>query len=207
MRLVVMASGNGTDLQSIIDAIEAGYIKAQIIGVVSDKKEAYALERAKKHGIPAYCLRKKELKENFFKELLSLLESLNPDGIILAGFLTILSEEIVERFPNKIINIHPSLIPAFCGKGFYGMRVHQAVYDYGVKYTGCTVHFVDKGTDTGPIILQEVVKIEEHDTPESIAKKVLEVEHKVLPYAVKLFVEGKLKVEGRRVKVLDKEDL
>ena len=200
-----MASGNGTDLQSIIDAVERGYLKAQIVGVVSDKKEAYALERAKKHGIPAYCLPKKELKEKFFKELLLLLEELKPDGIILAGFLTILNEEIVEKFPNKIINIHPSLIPAFCGKGFYGMKVHQAVYEYGVKYTGCTVHFVDKGTDTGPIILQEVVKIEDEDTPYTIAKKVLEVEHRVLPYAVKLFAEGKLQIEGRRVKILDKE--
>ncbi len=127
---------------------------------------------------------------------------MSPDGIILAGFFTILSGEIVERFENKIINIHPSLIPAFCGKGFYGMKVHQAVYEYGVKYTGCTVHFVDQGADTGPIILQEVVKIDEEDTPETIAKKVLEVEHKVLPYAVKLFTEGKLKVEGRKVRIL-----
>ncbi|ABY91832.1 MAG: Phosphoribosylglycinamide formyltransferase [Caldanaerobacter subterraneus] len=202
MNLVVMASGNGTDLQSIIDAIEEGYINARIIAVISDKKGAYALERAKKHGIATYCLPKKELKENFQRELLKLLEKLNPDGIILAGFLTILSGEIVERFENKIINIHPSLIPAFCGKGFYGMKVHQAVYEYGVKYTGCTVHFVDSGADTGPIILQEVVKIDEEDTPEAIAKKVLEVEHKVLPYAVKLFTEGKLKVEGRKVKIL-----
>lgn len=202
MNLVVMASGNGTDLQSIIDAIEEGYINARIIAVISDKKGAYALERAKKHGIATYCLPKKELKENFQRELLKLLEKLNPDGIILAGFLTILSREIVERFENKIINIHPSLIPAFCGKGFYGMKVHQAVYEYGVKYTGCTVHFVDSGADTGPIILQEVVKIDEEDTPEAIAKKVLEVEHKVLPYAVKLFTEGKLKVEGRKVKIL-----
>ncbi|KHO61111.1 phosphoribosylglycinamide formyltransferase [Thermoanaerobacter sp. YS13] len=203
MNLVVMASGNGTDLQSIIDAIEKGYINARIIAVISDKKGAYALERAKKHGIATYCLPKKELKENFQRELLKLLEKLNPDGIILAGFLTILSEEIVQTFENKIINIHPSLIPAFCGKGFYGMKVHQAVYEYGVKYTGCTVHFVDSGADTGPIILQEVVKIDEEDTPEAIAKKVLEVEHKVLPYAVKLFTEGKLKVEGRKVKILE----
>lgn len=202
MNLVVMASGNGTDLQSIIDAIEEGYINARIVAVISDKKGAYALERAKKHGIATYCLPKKELKENFQKELLKLLEKLNPDGIILAGFLTILSGEIVERFENKIINIHPSLIPAFCGKGFYGMKVHQAVYEYGVKYTGCTVHFVDSGADTGPIILQEVVKIDEEDTPGAIAKKVLEVEHKILPYAVKLFTEGKLKVEGRKVKIL-----
>jgi len=202
MNLVVMASGNGTDLQSIIDAIEEGYINARIIAVISDKKGAYALERAKKHGIATYCLPKKELKENFQEELLKLLEKLSPDGIILAGFLTILSGEIVERFENKIINIHPSLIPAFCGKGFYGMKVHQAVYEYGVKYTGCTVHFVDSGADTGPIILQEVVKIDEEDTPEAIAKKVLEVEHKVLPYAVKLFTEGRLKVEGRKVRIL-----
>lgn len=202
MNLVVMASGSGSDLQSIIDAIEEGYINARIIAVISDKKQAYALERAKKHGIVTHCLPKKELKENFQRELLKLLEKLNPDGIILAGFLTILSGEIVERFENKIINIHPSLIPAFCGKGFYGMKVHQAVYRYGVKYTGCTVHFVDKGADTGPIIFQEVVKVDEEDTPETIAKKVLELEHKILPYAVKLFAEGKLKVEGRKVKIL-----
>ncbi|MGB9679091.1 MAG: phosphoribosylglycinamide formyltransferase [Thermoanaerobacteraceae bacterium] len=202
MNLVVMASGNGSDLQSIIDAIEEGYINAKIIAVISEKKEAYSLERARKHQIDTYCPSKKDLKENFEKEILKLLEKLNPDGIILAGFLTILSKGIVEKFKNKIINIHPSLIPAFCGKGFYGMKVHQAVYDYGVKYTGCTVHFVDSGADTGPIILQEVIRVEEEDTPETIAKKVLELEHKVLPYAVKLFTEKKLKIEGRRVKIL-----
>jgi len=202
MNLVVMASGSGTDLQSIIDAIEEGYINARIIAVISEKKDAYSLERARKYHIDTYCLCKKDLKENFEKEILKLLEKLNPDGIILAGFLTILSKEIVEKFKNKIINIHPSLIPAFCGKGFYGMKVHQAVYDYGVKYTGCTVHFVDSGADTGPIILQEVIRVEEEDIPETIAKKVLELEHKVLPYAVKLFTEKKLKIEGRRVKIL-----
>ncbi|AIS51770.1 phosphoribosylglycinamide formyltransferase PurN [Thermoanaerobacter kivui] len=201
MNLVVMASGNGSDLQSIIDAIEEGYIKATVCAVISDKKEAYALERAKKHGIAAYCLPKKELKERFQQELLKLLEKINPDGIILAGCITILDEKIVQKFPNRIINIHPSLIPAFCGEGFYGMKVHKAVYEYGVKYTGCTVHFVDSGADTGPIILQEVVKVDEEDTPETIAKKVLEVEHKVLPYAVKLFTEGKLIVEGRKVRI------
>lgn len=197
-----MASGNGTDLQSIIDAVDCGYIKAEICAVISDKKGAYALERAKKHGIHAYCVPKKELKDMFYKELLKVIEEINPDGIILAGFITILNEEIVERFPNKIINIHPSLIPSFCGKGFYGMNVHRAVYEYGVKYTGCTVHFVDSGADTGPIILQEVVKVDDDDTPETISEKVLEVEHKLLPYAVKLFTEGKLKVEGRKVRIL-----
>ena len=201
MRLVILASGNGTDLQSIIDSVEAGSIPAKIAAVISDKEGAYALKRAKIHGIPTYCLPKRDLKDRFYRELLKIIEEINPDGIILAGFITILNEEIINKFQNKIINIHPSLIPSFCGKGYYGEKVHKAVYEYGVKYTGCTVHFVDAGADTGPIILQEVVKVEENDTPETIAEKVLEVEHRLLPCAVKLFAEGRLKVEGRRVHI------
>ncbi|MDI6603782.1 MAG: phosphoribosylglycinamide formyltransferase [Thermoanaerobacteraceae bacterium] len=201
MRLVILASGNGTDLQSIIDSVEEGSIPAKIAAVISDKEGAYALKRAKIHGIPTYCLSKKDLKDRFYRELLRIIEEINPDGIILAGFITILNEEIINKFQNKIINIHPSLIPSFCGKGYYGEKVHKAVYEYGVKYTGCTVHFVDAGADTGPIILQEVVKVEEDDTPETIAEKVLEVEHRLLPYAVKLFAEGRLKVEGRKVHI------
>jgi len=202
MRLAVLVSGNGTDLQSIIDAVNSGYIKAEICAVVSDREDAYALERAKKYGIPATCVTKKKLKKAFYEELLQLLEKVNPDGIVLAGFITILSNEIIKKFPNKIINIHPSLIPSFCGKGFYGENVHRAVYEYGVKYTGCTVHFVTSDTDAGPIILQEVVRVDDDDTPETIREKVLEVEHKILPYAVKFFVEGCLKIEGRKVRIV-----
>ncbi|AEF16760.1 phosphoribosylglycinamide formyltransferase [Thermoanaerobacterium xylanolyticum LX-11] len=199
MRLLVMASGNGTDFQSIIDGIKSGYINAEIVALISDKEGAYALKRAEMNNIPAYCIPKKKLKDKFYKELANVVNEINPDGIILAGFITILNEEIVNKYHNRIINIHPSLIPSFCGKGYYGINVHKAVVDYGVKYTGCTVHFVDSGADTGPIIMQDVVKVEDDDTPETVASKVLKLEHKLLPYAVKLFTEGRLKVEGRKV--------
>ncbi|MDK2805312.1 MAG: phosphoribosylglycinamide formyltransferase 1 [Thermoanaerobacterium sp.] len=199
MRLLVMASGNGTDFQSIIDGIKSGYINAEIAALISDKEGAYALKRAADNNIPSICIPKKKLKGSFYEELSKVVDEINPDGIVLAGFITILNEEIVNKYQNKIINIHPSLIPSFCGKGYYGMNVHKAVIEYGVKYTGCTVHFVDAGADTGPIILQEVVKVEDDDTPETISDKVLKLEHKLLPYAVKLFAEGRLKVEGRKV--------
>ncbi|WP_434564495.1 phosphoribosylglycinamide formyltransferase [Thermoanaerobacterium thermosaccharolyticum] len=199
MRLLVMASGNGTDFQSIIDGVKSGYIKAEIAALISDKEGAYALKRAADNNIPSFCVPKKKLKGRFYEELMKVVDKINPDGIILAGFITILNEEIVNKYQNKIINIHPSLIPSFCGKGFYGINVHKAVIEYGVKYTGCTVHFVDAGADTGPIILQEVVKVEDDDTPETISDKVLKLEHRLLPYAVKLFAEGRLKVEGRKV--------
>lgn len=199
MRLLVMASGNGTDFQSIIDGIKSGYINAEIAALISDKEGAYALKRAADNNIPSICVPKKKLKGRFYEELMKVVDKINPDGIILAGFITILNEEIVNKYQNKIINIHPSLIPSFCGKGYYGINVHKAVIEYGVKYTGCTVHFVDAGADTGPIILQEVVKVEDNDTPETVADKVLKLEHRLLPYAVKLFAEGRLKVEGRKV--------
>jgi len=199
MRLLVMASGNGTDFQSIIDGIKSGYINAEIAALISDKEGAYALKRAADNNIPSICIPKKKLKGSFYQQLTKAVDEINPDGIVLAGFITILNEEIVNKYQNKIINIHPSLIPSFCGKGYYGINVHKAVIEYGVKYTGCTVHFVDAGADTGPIILQEVVKVEDDDTPETISDKVLKLEHKLLPYAVKLFVEGRLKVVGRKV--------
>jgi len=202
VNIVVLVSGRGTDLQSIIDAVEEGWLKVDIQAVISDKEDAYALERAKQHGIPTYVLSKKVLKSEFQEALLNLLTMLSPDLVVLAGFLTILSPQVVERFPQKIINIHPALLPSFCGKGFYGMKVHEAVYESGVKYTGCTVHFVDAGVDAGPIILQEVVKVDDDDTPETIAEKVLEVEHRLLPTAIKLISEGRVVLEGRRVRVL-----
>ncbi|MGF7397251.1 phosphoribosylglycinamide formyltransferase [Thermoanaerobacterium thermosaccharolyticum] len=202
MRLLVMASGNGTDFQSIIDGIKSGYINAEIAALISDKEGAYALKRAADNNIPSICIPKKKLKGSFYQQLTKAVDEINPDGIVLAGFITILNEEIVNKYQNKIINIHPSLIPSFCGKGYYGINVHKAVIEYGVKYTGCTVHFVDAGADTGPIILQEVVKVEDNDTPETVADKVLKLEHRLLPYAVKLFAEGRLKVEGRKVIII-----
>ncbi|ACI18251.1 MAG TPA: phosphoribosylglycinamide formyltransferase [Coprothermobacter proteolyticus] len=202
MNIVVLVSGRGTDLQSIIDATQEGWLKVNIQAVISDKEDAYALERAKQHGIPTYVLSKKVLKSEFQEALLNLLTMLSPDLVVLAGFLTILGPQVVERFPQKIINIHPALLPSFCGKGFYGMKVHEAVYESGVKYTGCTVHFVDAGVDAGPIILQEVVKVDDDDTPETIAEKVLEVEHRLLPTAIKLISEGRVVLEGRRVRIL-----
>ncbi len=202
MNIVVLVSGRGTDLQSIIDATQEGWLKVNIQAVISDKEDAYALERAKQHGIPTYVLSKKVLKSEFQEALLNLLTMLSPDLVVLAGFLTILGPQVVERFPQKIINIHPALLPSFCGKGFYGMKVHEAVYESGVKYTGCTVHFVDAGGDAGPIILQEVVKVDDDDTPETIAEKVLEVEHRLLPTAIKLISEGRVVLEGRRVRIL-----
>lgn len=202
MNIVVLVSGRGTDLQSIIDATQEGWLKVNIQAVISDKEDAYALERAKQHGIPTYVLSKKVLKSEFQEALLNLLTMLSPDLVVLAGFLTILGPQVVERFPQKIINIHPALLPSFCGKGFYGMKVHEAVYESGVKYTGCTVHFVDAGVDAGPIILQEVVKVDDDDTPETIAEKVLEVEHRLLPTAIKLISECRVVLEGRRVRIL-----
>jgi len=202
VNIVVLVSGRGTDLQSIIDATQEGWLKVNIQAVISDKEDAYALERAKQHGIPTYVLSKKVLKSEFQEALLNLLTMLSPDLVVLAGFLTILGPQVVERFPQKIINIHPALLPSFCGKGFYGMKVHEAVYESGVKYTGCTVHFVDAGVDAGPIILQEVVKVDDDDTPETIAEKVLEVEHRLLPTAIKLISVGRVVLEGRRVRTL-----
>ena len=202
MNIVVLVSGRGTDLQSIIDAVEEGWLKVNIKAVISDKEDAYALERAKQRGIPTYVLSKKVLKSQFQDALLDLLTMLSPDLVVLAGFLTILSPKVVEHFPQKIINIHPALLPSFCGKGFYGMKVHEAVYESGVKYTGCTVHFVDAGVDAGPIILQEVVRVEDDDTPDTIAEKVLQLEHRVLPTVIKLISEGRVVVNGRRVRIL-----
>jgi len=202
VNIVVLVSGRGTDLQSIIDAVEEGWLKVNIKAVISDKEDAYALERAKQRGIPTYVLSKKVLKSQFQDALLDLLTMLSPDLVVLAGFLTILSPKVVGHFPQKIINIHPALLPSFCGKGFYGMKVHEAVYESGVKYTGCTVHFVDAGVDAGPIILQEVVRIEDDDTPDTIAEKVLQLEHRVLPTVIKLISEGRVVVNGRRVRIL-----
>ena len=195
-KLAVLASGGGTDLQSIIDAVERGEIKGEIRVVISDKEDAYALTRAKNHGI-----RSEYVKRGESDTLLSLLDSLAVDYVILAGYLGILPEVVVRSYPNRIINIHPSLIPSFCGMGYYGMRVHEAVYKRGVRYTGATVHFVDEGADTGAIIKQVVVEVAEDDTPEIIQQKVLREEHKLLPHVVGLLCEDKVSVADGRVKI------
>lgn len=203
IRIAVLVSGGGTNLQAVIDQIERGNIPAVIEMVISNRKDAYALERARRHGIEAIYIGSKNfpnLKERNYR-LEKILEERKIDLIILAGYMQILEGHIIEKYRNRIINIHPSLIPSFCGQGFYGEHVHQAVLEYGVKLTGATVHFVDEGADTGPVILQKAVEVQEEDTVESLAKRVLTLEHELLPMAVKLFAEGRLMVEGRKVRI------
>lgn len=203
-KIALLVSGRGSNLQMIIDNIEKGKINGRIDIVISSKKDAYALERAKKYNIDGIYIGKKnfpDINERNDK-IIEILSEKQIDLIVLAGYMSILSEKIVQLYRNRIINIHPSLIPSFCGRGYYGEKVHKAVLDYGVKLTGATVHFVDEGTDTGPIIIQKPVKVDFNDTIETLAKKVLEVEHQLLPLAVQLFCEDKLKVEGRKVRIL-----
>lgn len=203
VRIGVLISGGGTNLQALIDEVEKGNINGEISVVISDRKGAYGLERAKKHGIKAIALDRKDYKDKveFTRGLMDALLENNIELIVLAGFLTILASEFIEEYKGRIINIHPSLIPAFCGEGFYGQKVHSAVLEYGAKITGATVHFVDEGADTGPVILQESVPVMEDDTPETLAARVLKVEHKLLPQAVKLYCDGRITIEGRKVRI------
>lgn len=199
-----MVSGGGTDLQSVIDGVEDGRIPAEIVVVIASKPGIYALERARKAGIPGIVICKKEYadEEAFFEANLAALRQYGAEGVVLAGYLSILGKRMIEAFPNKIINIHPSLIPSFCGKGYYGLKVHKAALEYGVKVSGATVHFVDEGADTGPIIAQRSVPVLPGDTPETLQQRVLEVEHEILPEAVALFCQDRLEVQGRRVSIL-----
>jgi len=191
VKIAVLVSGNGSNLQSLIDNVESGYINGEIAVVISDRRGAYGLERAAKHGIMTVVLDKKEYgnNEGLNKGIEYVLKSMNIELVVLAGFLTILSSDIVKAFEGKILNIHPSLIPAFCGAGLYGEKVHKAALEYGVKISGATVHYVDEGTDTGKIILQEAVPVMEDDTPETLGARVLEVEHRILPEAIKMIIE------------------
>ena len=206
LNVVVLVSGGGTNLQAIIDAVENGTItNTKIAGVISNNKNAYALERAKKHGIANCCISPKDYanRATFNQKFLEKMDALNPDLIVLAGFLVVIPPEMIEKYRNRIINIHPSLIPSFCGTGYYGLKVHEAALARGVKVVGATVHFVDEGTDTGPIILQKAVEVEEGDTPEVLQRRVMEqAEWILLPKAVDLFCRNKLSVEGRRVHIL-----
>jgi phosphoribosylglycinamide formyltransferase-1 len=201
LKLGVLVSGGGTNLQSIIDHIESGYLASQIAVVISSHDGAYALERAKRHNIPHFTVKSKNYStvQEYEEEMIKILKNHNVDLVILAGFIKVLSPHFVKAFPNRIMNIHPSLIPSFCGDGFYGEKVHRAVLNYGVKITGVTVHFVDEGTDTGPIILQRAVPVKDDDTPQSLAQRVLEQEHAIYPEAIKLYEQDLITIKGRRV--------
>lgn len=189
--IAVLISGGGTNLQAIIDNTENNYINGKIKIVISNREDAYGLVRAEKAGIPGFFIKNDE-------ELISKLKEYKIDLIILAGYLKILPEKITKIYENKIINIHPSLIPAFCGRGYYGLKVHEAVISRGVKYTGATTHFVNEGADEGPIIMQRIVEVED-ESPEELQQKVLKIEHEILPLSVKFFCEDKLKVVNGKV--------
>lgn len=207
LRLGVLVSGGGTNLQAIIDRIEDKTItNAEIAVVISNNQGAYALERAKTHGIQAECISPKDFadREEFHKVLLKELQKNKVDLVVLAGYLVAIPPVIVEAYPNRIINIHPSLIPSFCGTGFYGLKVHEGVLDRGVKVTGATVHFVDTGTDTGPIILQKAVEVQNGDTPQILQKRVMEeAEWKILPAAIDLIANDRVTVENNKVFIRD----
>lgn len=193
LRVAVLVSGGGTNLQAIIDAVEAGNItNTEIVGVISNNKNAFALERAAKHGIPGICISPKdfETREEFNQALLKKIDEMKVDLIVLAGFLVVIPEMMIKAYRNRIINIHPSLIPSFCGTGYYGLKVHEAALARGVKVVGATVHFVDEGTDTGPIILQKAVEVEDGDTPQVLQRRVMEqAEWILLPEACEELAE------------------
>lgn len=202
-----MVSGGGTNLQAIIDSVKNGTItNTELVGVISNNKNAYALTRAEENGIDAKCISPKdyESREVFNQELLKAVDAYEPDLIVLAGYLVVIPPEMIKKYKNRIINIHPSLIPSFCGTGYYGLKVHEAALARGVKVVGATVHFVDEGTDTGPIILQKAVEVQNGDTPEVLQRRVMEqVEWKILPRAIDLIANGKVEVEGHRTIVTE----
>ena len=206
LKIAVLVSGGGTNLQAIIDAIADKTItNAEISVVISNNKDAYALERAGKHGIEAVCISPKqfETRDAFNQAFLEKLNSYQVDLVVLAGFLVVLPEMMIRAYENRIINIHPSLIPSFCGTGFYGLKVHEGVLARGVKITGATVHFVDAGTDTGPIILQKAVEVKQDDTPEILQRRGMEeAEWKIMPKAIDLIANGKVSVVEGKVRIV-----
>ena len=203
MKIAVLVSGGGTNLQAIIDAINAGKITdAEICLVLSNNKNAYALERAEKAGIPALAISPKDYasRDQFNDALLEAVRKSGAKLVVLAGFLCVIPPKMVEAYPDRIINIHPSLIPSFCGMGYYGLKVHEAALERGVRVSGATVHFVDAGTDTGPIILQKAVEVKDGDTPKELQLRIMEqAEWKILPEAIQLIAHDKVTVRGRRV--------
>ena len=210
MKIAVLVSGGGTNLQAIIDAIENKTItNTEICLVYSNNPKAYALERAKKAGIKSVCKSPKEFenREDFNKALLQILKDASPDLVVLAGCLVVIPDIVVKEFEGRIINIHPSLIPSFCGTGYYGLKVHEKVLERGVRVSGATVHFVDEGTDTGPIILQKPVMIRQDDTPEVLQKRIMEqAEWKILPMAIDLIANNKVQIRGNKVFIVGYEE-
>ena len=198
LKILVCVSGGGTNLQAILDKEAAGELgEAKIVRVISNNANAYALERAQNAGIEGGCVSRKDYadRDAFNKAFLAAIDEAEPDLVVLAGFLVVIPEEVIQKYRNRIINIHPSLIPSFCGTGYYGLKVHEAALARGVKVTGATVHFVDEGTDTGPIILQKAVSVCDGDTPEALQLRVMqEAEWVILPEAIRLIAEGKVKL-------------
>lgn len=207
-RMAVFASGGGTDFQSLIDAVQKGVINAEICCLIASKPDIYAIQRAVDSNIPYVIIRKSDYNdfEEFDEAVLNALNDFRADFAVLAGYLDIIGSKTVDAYENEIINIHPSLIPSFCGIGYYGKRVHQAVLDSGVKVTGATIHFVDKTADTGPIIMQQTVPVYFDDTVGDISMRVLKLEHKMLPQAIALMADDKLEVIENRVKILKSEE-
>lgn len=205
LKIAVLVSGGGTNLQAILDAIETKKItNAEISVVISNNPGAFALERAKKHGVKAVCVSPKDFaeREEFHQALTETIDSYGVDLIVLAGCMVVLPENLVKKYENRIINIHPALIPSFCGKGFYGLHVHEEVLKRGVKLTGATCHFVDAGTDTGPIILQKAVEVKEGDTPKELQLRVMEeAEWEIMPKAIDLIANGKVSVVDGKVHI------
>lgn len=203
LRVAVMVSGGGTNLQAIIDAVESGKItNTQLVAVISNNEGVYALERAKKAGIQGIVVSPKNFdnREDFNKELIRVVDELQVDLIVLAGFLVVIPPEMIEKYENRIINIHPSLIPSFCGTGYYGLKVHEAALKRGVRVVGATVHFVDKGTDTGPILLQKAVEVQAGDTPKTLQQRVMEqAEWILLPRAIDLIANNRVSLEEGNV--------
>ncbi len=207
LKVAVMVSGGGTNLQAILDAIGSGKIRnAEVVRVISNSRKAFALERAARAGIPSVCITRSQYPEpeDFDRALLNALQESGADLVVLAGCLVVIPRIVVDAYPNRIINIHPALIPSFCGTGYYGLGVHEAALKRGVKVTGATVHFVDGGTDTGPIILQKAVEVLEGDTPEILQRRVMEqAEWVILPQAVDLIANGRVTVENGSVHILE----
>ena len=203
LNLIVLASGGGTNVQSIIDNIESGKLNAQIKAVISNNSKAFCLERARKHNIPAIHLSHKmfNTKDEFDEKLLSILKENKVDLVILAGYMKMLSPQIIKAYKNKILNIHPALLPHFGGKGMYGIHVHEAVLKSGMRVSGVTVHIVDEIYDHGPIILQKCVPVESDDTPESLAQRVLKTEHQLYSEAIQLFAEDKIEFKENRIQI------
>ena len=206
VKIAVLVSGGGTNLQALIDAQNRGEIPGgEITAVIASKPGVYALERAKAAGIPSYVVARKDYPsaQAMTVALVEQLRALDIGLVVLAGFMTIITEEMVRAYPNAILNIHPALIPSFCGQGYYGLHVHEKALEYGVKVSGATVHFVSVECDAGPIVLQKAVPVEEGDTPEMLQRRIMEqAEWVILPQAVALFCQGRLQVEGRRVHIL-----